>query len=379
MLNKPLLADFKPIVAKPEMSRNESCWCQSGRKWKRCHKDRQSANRLPEAALHAEVYKQAQFTTCLHPSAPASCSFGPIRSHTVQRATALKAISEDGHVLSGRDARPGKPAEFLLERVGINSASTFRGFCSKHDGEAFRDADRATDVTEWIAFLLGYRALSYERYMKDISIPLLEKYRDHLDAGLPFEAQERIQRYIHGNLFTSRLAVIEHERHKSRWDIALQQGKPEGFKWACLTFDGILPIVASGAYYPEYDFAGKRLQTLTSPIGTLNMLTFNVVVIGNNTKIVFGWLDRKAQSSQLIDSFLSLEQEYMASSIIQFFFDTSDNIFVTPSWWESLDRKLKKKLAALLANSTPGDKDPNGLRPLSKELSPIALGEAECH
>lgn len=379
MFAKPILADFQPLSPKIKMGRNENCWCLSGRKWKNCHKDRESTKRLPEAALHAELYRQAQFETCSHPNAPEDCAFGAIRSHTIQRGTALKAIAEQGHVLSGRDSRPGRPTEFRLESVGINTASTFRGFCAKHDGETFRDADQAVDVDEWVAFLLGYRALSYERYMKNISIPTLEIYRDHLDAGLPFESQEQIQKYLHGNLYTTRLAVAEHTRHKISWDNALVNRSTDNLKWASMTFDGVLPIVASGAYYPEYDFTGKRLQSLTAPVGSLNMLTFNVIPLGGKTRAIFGWLDGKMQAGTLIESFLALSDDQRSSALIQFCFDTSDNIFVTPSWWNGLDRELKGKLAALLANSTPGDKDPNGLRLLSKQLSSVPLAEAQCH
>ena len=54
-------------------------------------------------------------------------------------------------------------------KVGIKDASTFRGFCSKHDNESIcssRKGKRSVGTTEQIA-LLGYRAVCYELLMKE--------------------------------------------------------------------------------------------------------------------------------------------------------------------------------------------------------------------
>ena len=207
MLNKPLFADFVALSPQETMDRNRPCWCMSGKKWKKCHRNRETKSRLPESALHAEWYKQAELALCMHPDAPKGCSVGAIRAHTVQRATALKSISEQNHVLSGRDNRPGKTSEFRLERIGINSASTFKGFCSLHDNHSFREIDNLKELSDWTIFLLGYRALAYELYMKMVSLPTIEFYRDHLDSGMPFQRQAAIQQYLNGNIYTTKIVI----------------------------------------------------------------------------------------------------------------------------------------------------------------------------
>lgn len=156
-------------------------------------------------------------------------------------------------------------------------------------------------------------------------------------------------------------------------DAIFSNKSTKNLQWAFLEFEALLPIVASGAFYPEFDFHGNELQKLNSPIGSLNLLTFNLIPIAQKSYAVFGWIDKKQASMSLVNTLMQIDQSALASAIIQFCFDTSDNIFVRPSWWESLPAEIRKKLAELLANSTPGEKDPMGLKLVSDQLVSASL------
>lgn len=156
-----------------KMGRNEKCWCLSGIKWKKCHSIREFQKALPISAHLHELRKQLELEVCLHPDAPNGCSSGMARSHTVQRNGGISAIAEDGHVLSGRDSRSNNFSPETgndLSLVGVHSASTFRGFCAYHDNLTFRPSDTAIAITAEVAFLLAYRALAYEVYMKMVAL-----------------------------------------------------------------------------------------------------------------------------------------------------------------------------------------------------------------
>lgn len=367
MIGLPLFARYKPLDPVEKMGRNDTCWCGSGHKWKNCHRDRNLKRRLPNAALHAEWPKQAKLELCFHPEAPENCTKGAIRSHTVQRATALLSIAEGNHVLSGRDSRPGKRTADILEKIGINSASTFLGFCSYHDHSAFKAADTALDISREVAFLLGYRALAYEIYMKMVSLPTLEMYANHLDAGKDFADQVEIQQFLNGQKYTTRVAIEEHSRLKKEWDEILISGDYANVSWSGFCLDGLLPVVASGAFYPEYDFSGKRIQKLNASIGSLSLLTFNVIPFSGKTYAVFAWLGNSTKISNFIKSLEVTAADRIGSLITQFCFDTCDNVFAKPSWWEGLDPKVRGRLASLLSESTPADKNPSGLSVLIDE------------
>ena len=368
-LGRPLFSLYRPLSPKEQMRDGAICWCGSGRKWASCHRFRHLKKRLPDAALEAEFYTQAKHEVCLHPEAPKNCSAGSIRAHTIQRATALRSIAEDAHVLSGRNPRPGDNNEDILTRVGVNEASTFRGFCSYHDNDTFKPSDLAKDITSEVAFLLSYRALCYEIYMKMVAVPTLMMYRDHLDAGTNFAAQERTQQILHAMIYTNSLGRDEHQRLKANWDEVLLSKNYQDFKWASYTFSTPFPIVTSGAFFPEYDFGAKPLQQLDAPIGALALLAFNVIPIENLTRAIFGWLDNKQQGADFLNSLDQLRITDLGAAIIQFCFETSDNIFVRPSWWASLARKQQIKLGISLRNSTPAERNPRGLIPVQNLFS----------
>ncbi|OYY64810.1 SEC-C metal-binding domain-containing protein, partial [Sphingomonas sp. 28-62-11] len=206
--------EYKPLQPVREMRRNEFCWCTSGKKWKRCHAIREHQVQLPLPVLHSKFYNEAKVTgICFHPDAPEKCSGGAIRAHTIQKRTGLLEIAENGHVLSGRNSNPRTNTDDL-QLIGINSASTFRGFCSFHDTITFRAAEIINNPTKLAAFLLSYRASCYEIYMKQVALPTLRFLRDNLDAGRSFDEQAEIQQELNAAIFSMKLGFGEHSRLK---------------------------------------------------------------------------------------------------------------------------------------------------------------------
>ena len=187
---------------KRKLGRNDQCWCGSGIKYKRCHLDRENQSRPVRQEILQRFYSVWEKGHCLHPKAGRqTCSSRIISAHTIRRNGDLGVIAKNGHVYSlmkhgplfGRSARDTSHA---VNKVGIKEASTFRGFCSKHDNELFapieRNPFRATP--EQIA-LLGYRTLCYELLMKEGFLRLEKLYRD-MDKGKPLPYQEYLQRTV---------------------------------------------------------------------------------------------------------------------------------------------------------------------------------------
>lgn len=204
--------------------------------------------------------------------------------------------------------------------------------------------------------------------MKLISIPTLRMYIDYLDAGKSFQEQSVIQQHLHAMLYTSQVAIQEHTRLKKSWDAALMEGDLSGLSWASFEFSTLFPIATAGAFYPEFDFECRRIQALNTSIGSLSLLTFSLTQIGDRTHAIFAWLDEKRPNQQFVDSLRRVDRDVISSALVQFCFDTSDNVFVKPSWWNGLSAATKSALANLLSESTPGSKVANGLRLIGSDL-----------
>lgn len=148
--------------------RNALCWCGSGKKWKRCHLDREVLPRVQYQDLIGLAKNFHRERLCFHPAAGGgSCSTTTAKAHTVQKSI-LRQIETEGHVyqLLPPLGEAGKQIP-SLSRVGINQASTFTGFCTRHDDALFAPVEKAPlSYCREHAFLLTYRALCQELYKK---------------------------------------------------------------------------------------------------------------------------------------------------------------------------------------------------------------------
>ena len=94
---------------------------------------------------------------------------------------ARKYVAVDGHVMQYSVEPLLDPVTGIWvrpRRRGINQATTFFGFCHKHDAELFRPLETTnfTFEPEQIA-LLGYRAICHDSYQKDAAIDAMDAAR----------------------------------------------------------------------------------------------------------------------------------------------------------------------------------------------------------
>ena len=189
-----LYAEFDsppPLEPRIKMPVNEKCWCGSGKKWKKCHRDRKNQKPVHVYELFEEQRVEMEIGYCLHPNASSdTCSPKIIHAHTIQRKSSLDAIAENGHVFSpyaGLMDIPKNNGRIIPRKAGIKAASTFMGFCAFHDNQLFSPIEKSVFITDKEAFfLLSYRAICYELFNKNMALRSVEITRQS-DKGKPFE------------------------------------------------------------------------------------------------------------------------------------------------------------------------------------------------
>lgn len=251
-----------PVQPRRKMRVNEPCWCGSGTKWKRCHMGRENASPTRHYEATAQLRKAFERGYCSHPDAPEGCSARIIRSHTLQRSGALHRIAEEGHVFSTREAvhvlhRTGK---LLPQRTGVRSASTFMGFCNRHDSQLFAPIENgALPLNRETAFLLSYRAMSWELFSKRSSVQGLAAIK--FDAGRSIDEQGSMQNYMNAFFRGAEQALRELEDWKASLDRSFTaKNYDDQHLYAC-HFDAPLPLIAACAFQPEYDFTAGDCST----------------------------------------------------------------------------------------------------------------------
>lgn len=319
---------------------NDLCWCGSGKKWKKCHRDRDQQKAEPIGKLVNEMRIEMAKGYCLHPDAsPSSCSSRVIQAHTVQRKGGLNAIAENGHVISpkrGFEDIFKNDGEIIPREHGIRDASTFMGFCGFHDDRMFKPIEqKPLSLNQQTAFLLSFRALAYEFFSKEAALRTVEIQRA-MDKGKSFQLQCAIQEFLHIHREGLKRGMQDLRRCKEQYDNAYRGGKFDDFVFYGVRFSGMLPVVGCGAFDPEYDFQANRLQIITRAESNVDHICLNLTIIGDKSVLVLGWPGNSTgPAAAFSDSYRALPDSEKANAAMYLVCEHIENIYFRPSWWTS--------------------------------------------
>jgi hypothetical protein len=325
-----------------KIGRNDPCPCGSGIKYKQCHLDRESQTELSEGELIGMASSHKIDKKCFHPLAGKyTCNGKIIRSHTISKSSSLKKVSRNGKVLHfnpSMNSLLANNGRLSIVEVGINQASTFPGFCKKHDKELFSPIeDRAFQCDEYSSFLLGYRALTREIFEKESAIAFVPQMRS-VDRGKSPEQQYFVQDMLDAYLKGSELGIRDLKANKEAYDIAFKENDYSSSKYYMISFSNIPNLLYSGAVYPEYDFRGNALQVLGHG-EQLDHISVNAVSTPAGGCVVFQWMRDSDVNLDFVRSLHGLDEKRKASAITQFAFESFENLYIEPTWWESLGNR----------------------------------------
>lgn len=266
---------------------------------------------------------------CLHPDAPQNCRGRIVNAHTIQKTGGLTKIAQDGHVL--RPDPYTDPTE--ITRIGINKASTFTGFCEFHDDKLFAPIEKfPLKLTRRHAFLLTFRVISRELFLKRRAVEL------SVPDGAPFP--QFLLSYQEG----VRVAIRDLQMVHDEMGKALTNLHYRDTSYFAIEFNRIPGILCSGASNIEYDFHGNRLQYLTRQ-EPLECITFSLLPFGKDRGVaIFAWFGKSSVNKKFIRSLATLPDKDLPDAFVRFAFQSLENIFLAPNWWNSLSDSVKSKL-----------------------------------
>jgi hypothetical protein len=350
--------------ARGKPGRNDPCDCGSGRKFKKCHMDREDQAPTPYHEL-ANQLKQARQgdRTCLYPVTGGICTNPVIRAHSVARSSALSKLAINDRVYQV-DVDP-----FSIERtrgelthklVSIRSATTFTGFCSQHDNQLFApiDIELSTLSAEQV-LLLHYRALCREFY---VSRPTLESNQvlRSLDRGREQAVQAFVQGYVNARDKSVSKSLQELQAEKDTCDGYLANHNFSNIRALILEFNSTPMIACSGLNRPFFDFTGKVLQNYADMSKDMEMLSFTLIPAAGGGLGVLAWLKKSDWVCRpFAESLDSLSNVTKSSAIVQWVFDSFENYALNPTWWDSLTSDDKSEIQKFLRHGADITKMPN--------------------
>ncbi len=172
-----------------KLGRNAPCWCNSGKKYKLCHLNRDREVVASKSEVIDQLHRSFSRRYCLHPLASRDvCRGGIVQAHSIQRSGGLNRIARDGHVYRFTGDLPNlirSSGQLEPELIGVKKASTFTftGFCEYHDDVTFASLEKAPfEPTVEQIFQLSYRPICRELFTKQ-SVLSLMPFLHTLDRG----------------------------------------------------------------------------------------------------------------------------------------------------------------------------------------------------
>lgn len=335
-----------------KLGRNDKCWCGSGSKFKHCHKDREHEKPMSLGEKLAFGNNISRRETCYVPENLLSDCNKVIKSHTISKSSSLKIIADESrHVLGHKQNLANfqkNNAQFKLERIGINNASTFKGFCKKHDKEFFSCFEDSPFIgTKEQCTALTYRSVAKEIYAKEEAIKAAKFMRRNADRGKSIFLQIIIQKEIYPYKLGSEMALSELYKIKSNLDAELSNNSNDSYNFLVIESASPLPIVVSSITNPTHDFKDEHLQDLANLEGAAEQLVFNAFTSNDKGFVVFSWLKKAEVIDRFINSLLEIDKKDMFSYLVKFFFSSAENTFISPDWWNTLSTEQQQKIEAL--------------------------------
>lgn len=353
-----------------KLGRNDPCWCGSSVKYKKCHLGRESESPVNPWEASALSKKAFSLKLCYAPPAMhADCTGLIVRAHTVPKSGSLARIAENGHVYAfvpTLEALIKHGGVLPPKLVGVNGASTFTGFCLKHDSGLFAPVEQEDFSSRPDqCFLLSYRAYARAIYTKKAAATSAQQHAI-LDRGKSILEQIDIQATgaAYGVGLSAALQDIAY--HQPRFEAPLLSGDYSVVRAYVISFDGPPPVMCSGSFAPEQDFDGLELQDLNDLSVIPHMMSVTSFFGGLHGNVVFVWLpEDDPVCITFVSSLASITDADLSSALVRFLFEFFENVHISPPWWRSLSRDHQNALIhrmAASANPRLG-RSPGCLRP----------------
>ncbi len=316
--------------------RNAKCFCGSGKKFKHCCYV--TASYKPSFEKLELIRKKAfSVKKYLYPKSDENVCNEIISSHSITKSGPLRQIAQNGYVFHFYpDLKQKHCNDFVLKKIGINEASTFFGFCKKHDA-IFNDIENERFViNDKNCFLIGYRALCLDYYKKCAE----------------YESASKMIKVASNVIETIKAGKMNMEFIKNKYDAAILDNNFKIFDYLCIELDRPLEIVSSSSVLIVNDFYDILIQNVYKNF-LFDSIQYGFVSKEDKTYIVFSWLKDSSKSKAFMQSFCNIQDDIKLDKLIQFFIHRSENTYFSDTFYNSLDESIKAKLKILASDLVP--------------------------
>lgn len=311
-----------------------------------------------------KFYKDSFLKECFHEDE--DCSSNIIKAHSIQNNRILNKISENGEVLMFGDNN-GNSLNFSMQGIGRKRATTFTGFCGKHDTNLFMPIERESYQigNKEQEFLFAYRALAKEYHTKvtvgdmyrEMRRCLINEEYDKLNDF--FSKKKPTLEYIGAlaTMFNEFLVGNEDaekrlEIYKKRMNDSLDNSNFDEVITEVIELDEEYHIAVSSMTFIEKDLKGNVINQIENLEATLAPLFITVFPQEGKTYILLSYFERNKKRYKFIREQILTEsinkQKIIISNLIVAYLE---NWAVSPIKWRGLSQKTKEKINKYYVNT----------------------------
>lgn len=292
-----------------------------------------------------KALREANIKKCLFAD-QTGCGGTIIKAHSIQNNRILNNLSENGELYMFEPAFVDF-GDAKLQKVGKAKATTFTGFCAKHDNDVFlpiENRDYIPGDAEQEC-LYAYRAFAKEWHAKLVAVKLIED--THAEAGYTTPETEAL---LAGNL----LALEDIEKEAKIFEVILLQNQYQKLETKVLIFDQPSEFSVSSALTVPYDFEGKELPHFTKTAWVNPaQLYLTVFPQGGKTYALLSYYKEAASifsflKEQLVTKPEARQKELLTRLIVH----GCENIVFSPRMVERKGEKFALNLADAFAKTT---------------------------
>ncbi len=268
------------------------------------------------------------------------CKGDIIKAHTISKMD-LKNLATNNHILIPKGSSHNQKNLYIFKEEGVNKATSFTGFCEKHDNQLFDSLEKNSFMGSYSQIYdCTFRALSRQFFDIKCVVKFIEKLKNGKLSSL---AQKNYFQPKHSNM-----ALSHKQKDVQCYRFLYDQYKKLKNNGLCYIVLKVskLPIAASGVLFPLFDPAGNKIQKENE---RQHGFTYYVATAKNESYIVLATV--KSLHSNIDKSFLryflKIDQKNLNFLLTSFFFN-SDILLINPYWYNSLTQEFKDKLLILI-------------------------------
>ncbi|WP_265939759.1 hypothetical protein [Bacillus thuringiensis] len=324
-----------------------------------------------------KIKRECFLRECFHQDE--NCSGNIIKAHSIQNNRILNKIAEDGEVcmITGEND-DSLILTSTMERIGRKRATTFTGFCGRHDKDLFtpiedKEYQKGNQEQE---FLFAYRALAKEYHTKTTVGDMYRKVLQYLRA----EEYDKLSDIFNGNskpeihkivhvartfkkcLVGNEYAEAKLNLYKDRMNSFLENSQFDEIITEVIELNEEYHIAVSSITFIEKDLNGRIINNIGDSKISLAPLFITVFPQDGKTYILLSYFKRNERrykfiKEQILTESIEMQKVIVSNLIVAYL----ENWAISPIKWNELSKEMRAKIHKYFVDTiTPGD----GGRPL---------------